>query len=174
MGNLPLSSKKGNQINLVLLNIKRTNLNSCQAHLQNTRKSKFGSLPHGSNLYGNSTKFERIHVTKMFQKTSDSSVEEQKVFSNSFRQAGTPHKSSRKTRKYEQSYKEKLKHINKSQRKSWNSCMTASPCCFMIRMTPSMKTCLNSKPEFVYFILVLIFCLFSILRPAEPIFTISS
>ena len=75
------------------------------------------NLEWGLYIPSNSTKFERVHVTKVFQKTTDSSVEEQEVFSNSFRQAGTPHKLSRKPRKREQSYKEKLNLIDKTQRK---------------------------------------------------------
>ena len=75
------------------------------------------NLEWGIYIPSNSTKFERVIVTKVFQKSDDNSNEEQEIFSNSFRQAGRPHKVPKKQRKKEHSFKEKEKLIDKSQRK---------------------------------------------------------
>ena len=62
----------------------------------NVKENKYSTnlssnLEWGIYIPSNSTKFERVIVTKVFQKSEDNSNEEQEIFSNSFRQAGRPH-----------------------------------------------------------------------------------
>ena len=77
-------------------------------------------------------------VTKVFQKSEDTSTKEQEIFTSSFRQAGRPHKSPKKPRKREHSYKEKEKLIYNSQRKITEFVGEVSPpppFFFMFRMS---------------------------------------
>ena len=98
----------------------------------NVKENKYSTnlssnLEWGIYIPSNSTKFERVVVTKVFQKSKDTSNEEQEIFANSFRQAGRPHKVPKKPRKKEHSYKEKKKLIDNSQRKITDYVEEVSP-----------------------------------------------
>ena len=68
----------------------------------------------------NSTKFEIVSVTKVYQKSDTQSTEEQELFSSSFRQAGPSAKHSRRERKSEQSFRDKQTLLDPSQPKITN------------------------------------------------------
>ena len=65
----------------------------------------------------NSTKFERVIVTKIYQKQEDPYSEEQEIFSNSFRQPNSLSKPTRRARKREHSFEEKKRLLDPSQPK---------------------------------------------------------
>ena len=64
-----------------------------------------------------SNKFERITVTKIYQKAEDLYSEEQEIFSSSFRQASPTVKHPRRERKREHSFQEKQCLVDSSQPK---------------------------------------------------------
>ena len=65
----------------------------------------------------NSTKFDRVKVTKIYQQPEPCYSEEQEVFSHTFRQAGPSRKLKKRERKKEHSYKEKKRLLDTSQKK---------------------------------------------------------
>ena len=77
-----------------------------------TSTSDYGIL-----IPSNSTKFERVSVTKVYQKPDLDYSEEHEVLSNSFRQAGPSRVPPKRVRKKEQTFKEKTLLVDPSQKK---------------------------------------------------------
>ena len=75
----------------------------------------------------NSTKFERVTVTKIYQKPEDSYFEEQEIFSSSFRQPNSSSKHPQHARKREHSFEEKERLLDPSQPKITEYTISSPP-----------------------------------------------